>query len=205
MIDPPKCLVLGKNYSPISVFPKLSLISGEEAIRKYLDQKAEVLYFHDRPVLSRNKPILLQQGVLRWPSIIVDYKQKIRDTVRLTRSILYIREDQKCFWCDEPIASVGEATKDHIIPKSKGGMDTFENLVCACRDCNTEKADQMPVGKWALKGRSPRKPTYYELLEKRKNTEIVIFDERWIEFLPNFASYKNLGSTDLKSDIIIPS
>lgn len=186
----PKCLVLGKNYSPISILPKLSLIDGEEAIRKYLDNKCQVLYFHDRPILSKNRPIKYMGENLYWPSVVIDMKQKIRDSVRLTRSVLYIRENQRCFWCDNPIANVSDSTKDHIIPKSKGGLDTFENLVCACKKCNGEKADQMPVGKWALKGRSPRKPSYYELLDKKKDSEIVVHDERWVEFLPNFASYK---------------
>lgn len=187
---PPKCLVLGKNYSPVSIIPKLSLWEGEEAIVKFINEKCQVLYFYDRPVLSKNKPVKLNGEILYWPSVVVDYKQKIRDSVRLTRDVLYTRENGRCFWCDDPIPTPKESTKDHVIPESKGGKNTFENLVCACKKCNQEKADSMPIGKWSLNGRSPRKPSYYELLEKKKDQEIYIQDERWIEFLPNFASYR---------------
>lgn len=199
-MTPPKCLVLGRNYSPVSVLPKLSMWDGEEAIRKYLDNKCQVLYFSDRPILSKNKPIKVNGEPLYWPSVAIDMKQKIRDSVRLTREVLYIRENGRCFWCDDPIDGAKLSTKDHVIPTSKGGGNTFENVVCACKKCNSEKADQMPIGKWALKGRSPRKPTYYELLEKKKGSEIMIYDERWIEFLPNFASYKILGKVNEETE-----
>lgn len=189
----PKVLVLAKNYAPVSIFPKLSIIDGEEAINKYMANKCEVIEFYDRPVLSRNKPIEIQgKGMLFWPSVIVDYKQKIRESVRLTTTVLYYREQGKCFWCDQPIPSIGEATKDHLIPISKGGQNSFENVVCSCKPCNGDKADQMPVGKWKPK-HAVKKPTYHELLDMRRKSDIIIYDKSWVDYLPGFGSYKLVG------------
>lgn len=194
----PKTLVLAKNYSPISIFPKLSVIDGEEAINKYMNGKCEVIHFYDRPVLSKNVPIELPNlGMLFWPSVIVDFKQKIRDSVRLSISTLYYREGGRCFWCDQPIDQ-SEATKDHLIPVSKGGENTFENLVCACKSCNTDKADLMPTGKWKPK-RSVRRPTYHEIIELRRNSEIIIHDQAWADFLPNFSHHKLYGKKNEKT------
>lgn len=61
---------------------------------------------------------------------------------------------KKCFYCERPFAniSVGELsggynvirTKDHIIPKSKGGINNHINMVSACDKCNKLKSDKLP-------------------------------------------------------------
>lgn len=74
---------------------------------------------------------------------------------RLLRMV-FDRENGRCFYCDHVVsmnarrylnsdASLAKtlyaATLDHIIPKSRGGMDTIENTVCACYGCNTSRKD----------------------------------------------------------------
>jgi len=44
-----------------------------------------------------------------------------------------------CYWCKQPWKNVGKPTHDHVIPLSKGGANSPENSVCACRSCNTKK------------------------------------------------------------------
>jgi hypothetical protein len=74
---------------------------------------------------------------------------------------------------------------DHVIPKSRGGRTTWENVAAACKSCNAAKNDKLPKGKWM-----PRQklyaPTYGQLLSIRRKFPIVIYDERWGEFLPNW-------------------
>ena len=184
----PPCLVLAKNYSPVQIFPKLSLINGEEAVRKYMNDKCSVLEFYDRPVLGTNGPIEYgSKGILFWPSVIVDHEQKIRDSIRLSLSVLYFREDCKCFWCQKPM-SISKGTKDHVYPTSRGGTNTFDNVVFSCNPCNNEKGDSLPEGKWKPRYK-PKKPTYGEVIEMRKKHEIQIFHEEWKKYLPNFANY----------------
>lgn len=76
-----------------------------------------------------------------WPSVVklngyirVPYKKII-----LTRKNILKRDNHKCSYCgrgDLPL------TLDHIIPKSKGGDDSWENLVAACMPCNNRKGDR---------------------------------------------------------------
>ena len=52
--------------------------------------------------------------------------------------------DPHCYYCRCDLHS-WEVTFDHVIPRSKGGTNADDNLVIACADCNTKKADSMPV------------------------------------------------------------
>lgn len=49
----------------------------------------------------------------------------------------------KCHYCKQRFW-YGELTKDHIVPRAKGGRDIVENIVPSCPKCNTRKADAMP-------------------------------------------------------------
>jgi|TARA_R100000482_G_C5027241_1_gene102423 5-methylcytosine-specific restriction endonuclease McrA len=56
-----------------------------------------------------------------------------------TRNLIYKRDKNKCQYC----GSTKNLTIDHVIPKSKGGQDTWENLVVACSSCNVKKSDKL--------------------------------------------------------------
>lgn len=51
-----------------------------------------------------------------------------------------LRDGKRCAYC----GGHGD-TIDHVVPRSRGGTDTWDNLVCACRSCNNRKADRTPV------------------------------------------------------------
>lgn len=99
--------------------------------------KAELVLNNEKKILrsvSQNYP---------WPSIIrlshfvrVPYKKVV-----LTRKNILRRDSYKCVYCgrsDIPL------TVDHIVPKARGGTDSWENLVTACTICNNKKGDRTP-------------------------------------------------------------
>jgi len=63
--------------------------------------------------------------------------------VPLNRRNIYHRDGNICQYCGKKFPS-SELSLDHVIPRSRGGGDTWENLVCACTNCNAKKADKMP-------------------------------------------------------------
>lgn len=65
---------------------------------------------------------------------------------------LYERDNHQCYYCRR-IIDLSEATRDHIVPKARGGKKRQENLVLACRACNHEKA-HTPVSDY-LKRKNP--------------------------------------------------
>lgn len=173
---------------PIGVFPSLFTVSAEDSIKNYLEGKVQVLEVYDDPVLFKGNPIDHPEiGILFWPSVIVDPQKKMKDAIKLSRSVLYYREKGRCFWCHSDLGSPVNVTKDHVIPTSRGGENTFENVVASCKRCNTEKADNLPVGKWALNGRVVRQPTFFELLNERRKFPIYVEDKTWEKYLPNWA------------------
>ena len=62
------------------------------------------------------------------------------DVPAITNARLFRRDDFTCLYCGEAF-STRELTRDHVIPVSRGGTDTWENIVTACRTCNHRKAD----------------------------------------------------------------
>jgi 5-methylcytosine-specific restriction endonuclease McrA len=55
------------------------------------------------------------------------------------KSSLYIRQRGMCAYCPFIFTNGSQATRDHVLPKSKGGKNTLDNLVLACRKCNKIK------------------------------------------------------------------
>ena len=92
---------------------------------------------------NQKKKIHTVNNSYSWPSIIRlnDFIKLPYKKIILTRRNILKRDGHKCAYCgraDLPL------TVDHIIPKSKGGDDSWENLVAACLPCNNKKGDRSP-------------------------------------------------------------
>jgi 5-methylcytosine-specific restriction endonuclease McrA len=113
-----------------------------------------------------------------WPSIIrlsffvsVPYKRVV-----LTRKNILRRDNYKCAYCgrsDLPL------TIDHILPKAKGGSDSWENLICACTLCNNKKGDRTPVEARMELLYRPFRPSHIMFI---KNV-VRKLDENWKPYL----------------------
>ena len=66
----------------------------------------------------------------------------LNDTPPLTNKNLFRRDKHMCLYCGDYLYDC-ELTRDHVVPVSRGGTDTWENVVTACRICNHRKADRM--------------------------------------------------------------
>jgi hypothetical protein len=109
-------LVLNSSYEP------LNIASGRRAIVLLLKEKAQIL---------SNRVIRLLNYVKVPLSRIVSQKP--------SRAMIYRRDDNTCMYC----GSKSRLTVDHVVPKSKGGDDSWENLTIACSSCNTKKGDKL--------------------------------------------------------------
>lgn len=69
------------------------------------------------------------------------------------------RDGATCVWCSTPFGRLARPTREHVIPRVKGGPTWPENLVAACRGCNRERGTSSPV-QWLdelrMRGRTPR-------------------------------------------------
>jgi hypothetical protein len=173
-----KTLVLNANYMPKSVFP-LYTINAKVAIERIIKGNAVSVYDYDRRILTPS------HHDWYWPSVIANKNGfRYADRVKLKKETLFYRDHGVCVYCDEPLTP-DTVSIEHVIPRSKGGQHVWENVAAACFDCNQKKADAPPTGPWVPK-RKPYKPSFFQLLEIRKKYPIVVYDERWIQFLPNW-------------------
>jgi 5-methylcytosine-specific restriction endonuclease McrA len=139
-------LVLNQDYRA------LTITSVQRATVLVLLQKAELVEAtSDRFIRS---PTL----TVPWPSIVrlkgyvrVPYKK-----IMLTRKNILRRDRQRCQYC----GSRDQLTIDHIFPKSRGGRDTWENLVAACVPCNNRKGNRTLREANMKLLRKPFRPSY---------------------------------------------
>lgn len=89
-------------------------------------------------LLMKNKAKALGKRVIRLVNYIKIPYSKLMDT-KPSRTMIYKRDGHKCQYC----GSTKQLTIDHIIPRSRGGEDTWENLVVACMPCNTKKSNKL--------------------------------------------------------------
>jgi 5-methylcytosine-specific restriction endonuclease McrA len=164
-------LVLNADYSPLSIVP-ISTVSWQNAITMLVTQKATALEMYE------DWTIHSARAAFQVPAIIVTKKYFRRlDRIKYSSSSVFLRDEFKCAYCKQQFP-VKELTIDHVVPKSKGGLRTWENSVTACRSCNAEKADKM-----IRPDKIPIKPSVFSIVNKRKKFPIVICHESWKSFL----------------------
>ncbi len=137
-------LVLNASYEPLCV------VSGRRAAVLVLTSKAVPVADGDG-VLHSERTVLAVPVVVRLARFV---KVPYRETVPLTRKAVFARDGGRCVYCSAPATSL-----DHVVPKSRGGPHTWDNVVSACSRCNHVKADRgiAELG-WRLRTR-PIAPT----------------------------------------------
>jgi 5-methylcytosine-specific restriction endonuclease McrA len=150
-------LVLNADFRPLSYFP-LSVWSWQDAVKAVFLDRVSVLSEYEVEVHS---PSL----ALRLPSVIA-LKEYIPIARRpaFTRFNVFLRDRFECQYCGQA-RPTHELTFDHVIPRSRGGRTSWENVVTACGPCNLRKGNHMPRECHMLPRQAPRQPTTWELQE----------------------------------------
>ena len=165
-------LVLNADYRPLSYYP-LSLWPWQDSIKaKYLN-RVSVLMEYEQTVRSPSMEIQI-------PSVVVlkDYIQPKRH-LAFTRFNLFLRDGFSCQYC----GGSGNLTFDHILPRSLGGVTSWENVVSACLSCNQKKgAKTLKQVAFNVK-KTPIKPTAEELQNMGRKFPPNYLHESWLDFL----------------------
>ncbi|HEY4107322.1 MAG TPA: HNH endonuclease, partial [Polyangiaceae bacterium] len=99
-----------------------------------------------QPVRGVDDALPIVGGALRVPRVLhlLRYERTPRATVRLTRSNLMLRDGYQCQYCARRPGH-RELNVDHVLPRSRGGEDSWDNLVVSCRSCNLKKGRRTPA------------------------------------------------------------
>ncbi len=115
------------------------------ALKNSLGYKSKLTMKNVKGILAdENIPDNIRKAVLEAYSNFLPEVDFVNTIPLSKREIIVIRDGFKCCYCSRPFDSIKEIHIDHIIPKSRGGSDTYENLVSSCSRCNLEKLDLMP-------------------------------------------------------------
>ena len=174
-LDRCPALILNADYRPLSYYP-LSLWSWQEAVRAIFRGSVVVVSEYERVVRSPTQEFKL-------PSVLA-LKEYIPAASRpaFTRYNVFLRDRWECQYCGDQFRTQ-ELTFDHVIPRSRGGRTSWDNIVTACRDCNITKGSSLPHESGMYPLNDPRQPSIYELQDTGRKFPPHFLHESWGDFL----------------------
>ena len=125
-------LVLNASYEPINICgARRALVLVLKGIARTEEEHGLTLH--------------AQRTRMPMPSVIrlLEYRRIPHQTRALSRKNILLRDRNTCQYCGKILAA-GELTLDHVIPRSRGGASTWENLVACCHSCNRKKGSLLP-------------------------------------------------------------
>jgi 5-methylcytosine-specific restriction endonuclease McrA len=123
-----RALVLNASYEPLSV------VTARRALVLVLAERAVLVHdtglaFHSARVAYPEPSVVRLVHYVRVPH---------QNRVAVTRRAVFVRDGHRCQYCGLQAENI-----DHVIPRSRGGTHTWENVVACCRRCNTRKEDRL--------------------------------------------------------------
>ena len=169
-----KCpaLVLNADYRPLSYYP-LSLWSWQDSIKSVFLDRVSIVSYYDRVIRSPSFSMKL-------PSVIA-LKSYIKplSNPNFTRFNVFLRDKFACQYC----GAKKDLTFDHLLPKSKGGLTDWENVVTACSTCNVKKGGKLYERSGMKLFSKPYIPTVDDLHKNGRNFPPNYLHESWMDYL----------------------
>ena len=180
-----KVLILNHSYLPIhvtSVRRAFSLLY--QGIAWAVNEQYQTFDFNSWSHLSvsvRDESIGLVNRVIRVPRVIllVGYDRVPKRQVRFSRYNIYARDKCTCQYCGAKLPR-HDLNLDHVIPRSRGGTSTWENVVCSCHLCNRRKGGRTPHEAKMSLFKRPYKPKWTPFMQETFNLSRY---KEWLPFL----------------------
>jgi 5-methylcytosine-specific restriction endonuclease McrA len=163
-------LVLNATFEPINV------CTVRRAVVLLLKERAELVermsWELRAETLTLPRPIVIR---------LISYVRVPRDTRKrkITRRAVFARDSWTCQYC----GARSNLTVDHVVPRSKGGSSTWENIVASCAPCNRRKGDRHPRDVGMHPRRAPRIPSPHVFIHVASPT----IPAAWRAYLPEAA------------------
>jgi len=165
-------LVLNADYRPLSYYP-LSLWPWQEAVKAVWLDRVDIVAEYDEVVRSPTT-------VIRIPSVVVlkDFV-KPQKRVAFTRFNLFLRDEFCCQYC----GAKGDLTFDHVVPRARGGVTSWENVVAACSSCNLRKGSRSLRQSGMTLRKPTRQPSAEELRNMGRKFRPGHLHDSWMDYL----------------------
>ena len=160
-----KILVLNSDYQAISV------VSLKRGFQLVFGEKAETIETSKNTFLRSEKDI--------WPApTVIRIKKYVKVPMRgvpLNRLNIFRRDGFSCLYC----GSKKELTLDHVLPRSRGGGDSWKNLATCCGTCNLKKGDRTPEEAKMPLRHEPYRPSFIMYIKNLTN----LVEESWKPYI----------------------
>jgi 5-methylcytosine-specific restriction endonuclease McrA len=162
-----RSLLLNASFEPLCV------VSSRRAVVLVLKEKAEIVHRNGAEFRSERRSIPVPT-VIRLVHFV---RVPFRATAPLSRRAVFARDSHRCQYCGR-----GAENLDHVMPRSRGGEHTWENVVASCRACNARKEDRLPAECGMVLRRPPVAP--------HATTSLIVsagpVDPVWQQYLGRF-------------------
>jgi 5-methylcytosine-specific restriction endonuclease McrA len=188
------CLVLNKSWRPMMVKPVRSVLTsavkGESLIMDPTDynlydfmswvQKDIHPETGESMLGPEDKVIQCVRFQVRVPEIVIstDYNDVPDLELKWNRRNLALRDNNECQYCGKKVYGE-DASIDHVVPRSRGGKNTWANTVIACKPCNRRKRNRTPEEAGLVLRNKPVKPRWYPLTA-RFSTKMPASWAKWV-------------------------
>jgi 5-methylcytosine-specific restriction endonuclease McrA len=144
-------LVLNTTYQP------LNITNMRRALKMLYLNKAEIIK-NNGYVIRTTTMTMAVPSIIRLMNFVTIPERQ----VPLSRKYILLRDRYTCQYCGKQ--EMRHMTIDHVIPRSRGGKSTWENLVCACRHCNNRKNNRPPAEAQMALLKPPSRPGFRHML-----------------------------------------
>jgi 5-methylcytosine-specific restriction endonuclease McrA len=149
-----RCLTLNASYEPVALVP------AKRAIVLVVSEKAEIVE------ANLERRFRSEKAEYPYPLVIrlikyVEIPRRLRRHV--TNTILFARDNYRCQYCGKHRNDLNRRdclTRDHVKPISRGGTNTWDNVVTACTKCNARKGNRLPMECGMYPKATPKEPRY---------------------------------------------
>ena len=160
-----RALLLNASFEPLCVVPM------RRAVVLVLKEKAEIVARNGGEVRSERTSLPVP-AVIRLHHFV---RVPFRSRVPLSRRAVFARDGHRCQYCNRTAENI-----DHVVPRSRGGTHSWDNVVASCRSCNARKEDQLLSEAGLSLRRAPGEPhaTLWVV------ATAVSIDPAWAPYLP---------------------
>ena len=169
-----KCpaLVLNADFRPLSYYP-LSIWCWQDAVKSVFLDRVSIVSNYKRKIRSPSFEMNL-------PSVIAlkNFIQPSKNP-NFTRFNVFLRDKFACQYCGDR----KDLTFDHLLPKSRGGLTDWNNVVTACSSCNVKKGGKLYKDCELKLANKPFAPTVEDLHRNGRNFPPNFLHESWMDYL----------------------
>lgn len=155
LLENHQVLVLSTGYEP------LFKTNWKRAITAVFCGRAEVVETHETLCITTGSGKIQFPTIVRFlTGVLVGRLKNVSRKATPSKKTIWLRDNGQCQYCEKKL-SIKDSTIDHVMPKSKGGKHTWENVVIACRKCNQKKGSKLPKECGMMPKEIPKLPPTY--------------------------------------------